>query len=50
MNKSTPKINRKSNWSAYNRALINRGKSAIWVDPATQWVANETGKQGRNQT
>ncbi|EXB98905.1 hypothetical protein J533_4318 [Acinetobacter baumannii 4749] len=25
MNKSTPKIYRTTNWSSYNRALINRG-------------------------
>ncbi|EXV35426.1 iS5 family transposase [Acinetobacter baumannii 24975_5] len=36
MNKSTPKIYRTTNWSSYNRALINRGNIAIWFDPATQ--------------
>ncbi|KCX33086.1 iS5 family transposase [Acinetobacter baumannii 96512] len=39
MNKSTPKIYRTTNWSSYNRALINRGNIAIWFDPATQWYA-----------
>ena len=34
MNKSTPKIYRTTNWSSYNRALINRGNIAIWFDPA----------------
>ena len=50
MNKSTPKIYRTTNWSSYNRALINRGNIAIWFDPATQWYAPSKGKQGRNQT
>ncbi|ENW77184.1 hypothetical protein F913_00514, partial [Acinetobacter baumannii NIPH 80] len=48
MNKSTPKIYRTTNWSSYNRALINRGNTAIWFDPATQWYAPSKGKQGRN--
>jgi hypothetical protein len=50
MNKPTPKIYRTTNWSSYNRALINRGNIAIWFDPATQWYAPSKGKQGRNQT
>jgi hypothetical protein len=33
MNKPTPKIYRTTNWSTYNRALINRGNIAIWFDP-----------------
>ncbi|EXV19459.1 putative tnpA [Acinetobacter baumannii 24975_9] len=41
MNKSTPKIYRTTNWSSYNRALINRGNIAIWFDPATQWYAHQ---------
>lgn len=36
MNKSTPKIYRTTNWSSYNRALINRGNIAIWFDPNTE--------------
>jgi hypothetical protein len=44
MNKSTPKIYRTTNWSSYNRALINRGNIAIWFDPATQWYAPSKGK------
>ena len=43
MNKSTPKIYRTTNWSSYNRALINRGNIAIWFDPATQWYAPSGG-------
>ncbi len=50
MNKPTPKIYRTTNWSTYNRALINRGNIAIWFDPNTQWYAQSQGKQGRNQT
>ena len=50
MNKPTPKIYRTTNWSSYNRALINRGKLTIWFDPKTQWYAQSQGKHGRNQT
>lgn len=50
MNKPTPKIYRTMNWSAYNRALINRGNISIWFDPTTQWYAHPQGKHGRNQT
>jgi len=50
MNKPTPKIYRTTNWSSYNRALINRGNLTIWFDPKTQWYAPTKGKHGRNQT
>ncbi|MCY1162689.1 Transposase DDE domain protein [compost metagenome] len=50
MNKPTPKIYRTTNWSFYNRALINRGNITIWFDPTTQWYAQPKGTQGRNQT
>jgi hypothetical protein len=50
MNKPTPKIYRTTNWSTYNRALINRGNIAIWFDPKTQWYAQPKSKHGRNQT
>lgn len=50
MNKPTLKIYRTTNWSAYNRALINRGNISIWFDPTTQWYAHPQGKHGRNQT
>ncbi len=50
MNKPTPKIYRTTNWSSYNRALINRGNISIWFDPKTQWDAQPKGKHGRNQT
>ena len=50
MNKPTPKIYRTTNWSSYNRALINRGNIAIWFDPNTQWYAHPQGKHGRNRT
>ncbi|EPX1125608.1 IS5 family transposase, partial [Acinetobacter baumannii] len=39
-----------TNWSSYNRALINRGNISIWFDPNTQWYAQPQDKQGRNQT
>lgn len=50
MKKSTPKIYRTTNWSTYNRALINRGNIALWFDPETQWYAQPKSKSGRNQT
>ena len=50
MNKPTPKIYRTTNWSTYNRALINRGNIAIWFDPKIQWYAQSKSKHGRNQT
>ena len=49
MNKLTPKIYRTTNWSPYNKALINRGNISIWFDSATQWYAPSIGKKGRNQ-
>ncbi|NWK75034.1 IS5 family transposase, partial [Acinetobacter sp. SwsAc6] len=50
MNKPAPKIYRTTNWSSYNRALINRGNISIWFDTKTQWYAQPKGKHGRNQT
>ncbi|HDX6067248.1 TPA: transposase, partial [Acinetobacter baumannii] len=50
MKKPTHKIYRTTNWSSYNRALINRGNISIWFDPNTQWYAQPQNKQGRNQT
>ena len=50
MKKPTPKIYRTTNWSTYNKALINRGNISIWFDSATQWYALSIGKHGRNQT
>ncbi len=50
MKKPTHKIYRTTNWSVYNRALINRGNIAIWFDPKNQWYAQSQGKHGRNQT
>ncbi|MFX6857593.1 IS5/IS1182 family transposase, partial [Acinetobacter baumannii] len=29
----SPKTYRTTNWSSYNRALINRGNISIWFDP-----------------
>ena len=50
MKKPTPKIYRTTNWSTYNKALINRGNISIWFESATQWYALSIGKHGRNQT
>ncbi len=49
MKKPAPKIYRTTNWSSYNRALINRGNISICFDPTTQWYAQPQGKHGRNQ-
>ncbi|MDQ9820881.1 IS5 family transposase [Acinetobacter bereziniae] len=49
MNKPTAKIYRTTNWSFYNKALINRGNISIWFELKTQWYAQSRGKQGRNQ-
>ena len=46
MNKSAAKICRTTNWSSYNKALINRGNISIWFDTKTQWYAQSQGKQG----
>ena len=43
MNKPAPKVYRTTNWSSYNRALINRGNLSIWFDPTTQWYAQPKG-------
>ena len=50
MNKPAPKTYRTTNWSSYNRALVNRGNILIWFDPTTQWYAQPKGEHGRNQT
>ena len=50
MNKPIPKVYRTTNWSSYNKALINRGNISIWFDPTTHWYAQPQGKHGRNQT
>jgi len=39
MNKPILKIYRTTNWSSYNRALVNRGNALIWFTPTTQWYA-----------
>jgi len=49
MNKLIPKVYRTTNWSSYNKALINRGNISIWFDLITQWYAQPQGKHGRNQ-
>ncbi len=49
MNKPTPKIYCITNWSSYNRALINRGNLTIWFDLKTQWYVQPQGRHGRNQ-
>ena len=50
MKKPASKTYHTTNWSSYNRALINRGNILIWFDPRTQWYAHPQGKHGRNQT
>ncbi len=50
MNKPTPKIYRTSNWSFYNRALINRGTFPFGLIQKLSGMLNHKGKHGRNQT
>ncbi len=40
------------NWSAYNKALINRGNLTIWFEDAPEkWIEiNKEGKKGRPNT
>ena len=46
MNKPAANIYRTTNWSSYNKELINRGNISIWFDPKTEWYAQSQGKQG----
>lgn len=47
MSKPTPPTYRTTNWRAYNAALRQRGSLSIWFDTGTLWLAEPTGKRGR---
>lgn len=38
-----------TNWTQYNKALINRGSLTFWVDEEAiaEWKQNKQGKRGR---
>jgi hypothetical protein len=38
-----------TNWSAYNRALKQRGSLTIWFDPEMTWSPPPSGRRGRQQ-
>lgn len=38
---------RTTNWHDYNAALARRGSLSIWFDPETPWLAEPTGRRGR---
>jgi hypothetical protein len=52
MNTETRKKYHIRNWSAYNKALINRGNLTIWFEDAPEkWIEiNREGKKGRPNT
>ncbi len=39
-----------NNWSDYNQALKRRGSLSIWFDAEMAWMAQPSGKRGRQQT
>ena len=41
---------RTTNWSQYNAALKARGSLTMWLDRGMPWLAEPSGKRGRNQT
>ena len=50
MSKPIPPTFRTTNWHSYNAALRQRGSLSIWFDPGTRWLAEPTGKRGRQPT
>ena len=50
MSRPKPPTYRTTNWRAYNAALVHRGSLLIWFDPQTQWLAEPTGRRGRQPT
>ncbi|WP_215796524.1 IS5 family transposase [Paludibacterium paludis] len=50
MAKPVPTKYKTTNWSAYNRALIQRGSLSVWLDRDLAWQAKPQGKLGRAQT
>jgi Transposase DDE domain len=49
MSSWTPTTYKTKNWSAYNRALKQRGSLAIWFDAEMAWEAKPSGRRGRQQ-
>lgn len=47
MTKPAPLRYRTTNWSSYNRALIQRGSLRIWFDKEMEWHACASTKRGR---
>ncbi len=39
-----------ANWKAYNAALKARGAVTMWPDRDMQWLAEPSGKRGRQRT
>lgn len=47
MSSPKPPGHRTTSRRAYNAALARRGSLLIWCDPETKWLAEPTGKRGR---
>ena len=47
--KKTKRKHKVTNWSEYNRSLVNRGNLHVWIDTniAAQWNSKKTNKPGR---
>ena len=39
---------KKIHWPSYNKSLVNRGNTTLWIDPKSifSWKGNPTGRQG----
>jgi hypothetical protein len=49
MSKAAKTPYKTTNWSAYNKALRQRGSPTIWFDTDMSWEADPSGKRGRQQ-
>ena len=50
MSSWAPTIYKTKNWSDYNQALKRRGSLSIWFDAEMSWIAQPSGKRGRQQS
>lgn len=50
MSKPSPNKYKIPNWPKYHAALKSRRALMIWLEPTLKWVAEPTGKRGRNPT
>ena len=50
MSRPEPPRYRTTNWKTYNAALKSRGALTVWFDRDMQWLAQPSGKTGRNPT